>query len=216
MQQADEDLRMPQLWHAQSVSAVPRRKRKDASTLLYGEDPMHRSKFSPTTSLLLTETMYFFFFSLSLSLPPFPCEPNKENKQTQGAPMISSSSFPDDIPDFNAMLAEALRPSQDLQREMGRRQQQRRSTAAPIRHAQTRRTEEAAPARSESEDARHSEREPMPCSICLERKIAYACVPCLHLCLCGTCVDRLYQDSMHPICPLCRAPFQGPPLRIYL
>jgi rubrerythrin len=43
-----------------------------------------------------------------------------------------------------------------------------------------------------------TEHEEKRCNICLTNKKNYACVPCGHLCLCGTCSKNINKN-----CPIC-------------
>lgn len=40
------------------------------------------------------------------------------------------------------------------------------------------------------------------CVICLENDAVYACIPCAHQVICGTCVKD--QNEIFERCPLCR------------
>ena len=52
--------------------------------------------------------------------------------------------------------------------------------------------------------SRHIDR----CSICKERQVQIACVPCGHYVLCQQCSEEYMQQEYRDVCPICRRPLQ--------
>ena len=47
------------------------------------------------------------------------------------------------------------------------------------------------------------------CVVCMdERKQQHAMVPCMHMCVCGSCAQRLLEVQT-PHCPVCRTPAES-------
>ena len=46
------------------------------------------------------------------------------------------------------------------------------------------------------------------CVVCMDERKQHAMVPCMHMCVCSACAQRLL-DAQTPHCPVCRTPVES-------
>jgi len=56
--------------------------------------------------------------------------------------------------------------------------------------------------------------EEVQCVVCMDERKQHVMMPCMHMCVCGVCAQRLL-DAQTPLCPVCRTPVEST-MRVFI
>jgi len=51
--------------------------------------------------------------------------------------------------------------------------------------------------------------EEVQCVVCMDERKQHVMMPCMHMCVCEACAQRLLEVQTTPLCPVCRTPVES-------
>ena len=57
--------------------------------------------------------------------------------------------------------------------------------------------------------------EEVQCVVCMDERKQHVLMPCMHMCVCEACAQRLLEVQTTPLCPVCRTPVEST-MRVFI